>query len=167
MRFLSVAFQALDSLTRAGAGVSIVLLVALVFAYTFDVATRYLLGAPVQWPSNIAPGLFCASIFLSMPEVARKQEHIAIDLLPNSVPDAARACFNQALLILGALTCACTAYIGAVEVVKQVLAGTTTQGSIPYPKWWVSIFIPYGLGLTALQFLSAAARVAPVATSKA
>ena len=156
MRFLTFTRAGLDALTRAGAAVAICLLIALVFTYTFDVFTRYALNAPRQWPSNAAPAFFCVSIFLALPEVARRGEHITIDLVPEMIPMRARRVFLRVLLGLAVIVCLVAAYISATEVAKQIARETTTQGSLPYPKWWISASIPYGFGLTALNFLSVA-----------
>lgn len=156
MRLLKFTRAGLDALTRAGAAVAIGLLVALVFTYTFDVFTRYVLNAPQQWPSNAVPAFFCVAIFLALPEVARRGEHITIDLVPEMIPMHARGVFLRLLSGLAVVVCLVIAYISATEVAKQIARDTTTQGSLPFPKWWISASIPYGFALTALNFLSGA-----------
>ena len=131
-----------------------ILLVALVFTYALDVFTRYALNAPKQWPSNAVPAFFCVAIFLTLPELARRGEHITIDLLPEMMPPRAQRVFLRILLGLAVFVCLIVAYITATEVAKQIARGTTTQGSLPYPKWWISFSIPYGFTLAALNFLS-------------
>ena len=156
MRLIKLTRRGFEALTRAGAAVAVVLLVALVFAYSFDVFTRYVLSAPQQWPSNAVPAFFCVAIFLALPEVARRGEHITIDLVPEMIPPPERGVFLRLLLGLAGIVCLVVAYICATEVAKQIARDTGTQGSLPFPKWWISAFIPYGFALTALNFLSVA-----------
>lgn len=156
MRPIKLARTGLKALTKAGAAVAMALLVALVFTYSFDVFTRYVLNAPQQWPSNAVAAFFCVAIFLALPEVARRGEHITIDLVPEKIPLSVRGAFLRLLLGLAVIVCLVVAYICATEVAKQVARGTTTQGSLPFPKWWISASIPYGFALTALNFLSVA-----------
>lgn len=44
-------------------------------------------------------------------------------------------------------------WISANETLRQFNQGITTISAYPIPKWWVSIFIPYGMLSAALYFL--------------
>ena len=158
MRAIDLVKPTLDGVTRLAALISLLMLAAMVGTYLFEVLARYAFNQPRQWPSNVAPGMFCASIFLALPEVARRGEHIAIDLIPHALPPRGRRIAGRVLMLVSAIVCVVVGYVCAVEVSKQIAQGITTFGSLPYPKWWVSILLPIGFGLTALQFLATALR---------
>jgi TRAP-type C4-dicarboxylate transport system permease small subunit len=49
--------------------------------------------------------------------------------------------------------CCIAAWITGTETWRQYLQDVTTLTSLPIPKWWVSIFLPYGFLSSAIHFL--------------
>jgi C4-dicarboxylate transporter DctQ subunit len=152
-RIAGVLRKVLDRATEVALFISMILLALLVITYLFEVVSRYFFNAPKQWPSNLEPALFCAGVFLALPAVTRSHEHISIDLIPSQLPRRMQRRLNIALMYIAAFVCAVMTYVTGTEVANQIAKGVSTFGSLPYPKWWVSVFIPIGFSMTALQFL--------------
>jgi len=148
--------KTLDWATEVALILSMLLLAMLVATFLYEVASRYFFNQPQQWPSNLEPALFCTSMFLALPAVTRCGEHISIDILPGALPPVWQRRAKVMLLLFAALVCLTATYVCGSEVAKQFIAKTSTYGSLPYPKWWVSISIPTGFGLTAIQFVYSA-----------
>jgi TRAP-type C4-dicarboxylate transport system permease small subunit len=95
----------------------------------------------------------CAAIFLSVPEQARRGAHISVNLISDRLgPDRARR-LRLFVSLLAAAACCIAAWITGTETWRQYQQDITTLTSFPIPKWWVSIFIPYGLLSSAIYFL--------------
>lgn len=148
---LATAHDATTSAAYAGAGAA---LAAITIAYSYEVVARYGFNAPTTWASDYVSYFLCASVFLALPYVTRHGEHIAITY----VVDHARAAgFRTALLrfinLCALGVCALATWMSIGENLRQMATGTMTLGANPIPQWWLSIFITYGFGSSALHFL--------------
>jgi TRAP-type C4-dicarboxylate transport system permease small subunit len=139
--------------TIAGFRAAAALLGLIAVSFCYEVALRYLFNAPTSWANALVSYLLCAAIFLAVPELTRRRAHVAINLLVDRArPGVARALQR---LILGAAAAAClfASWFSAAETASQYEQGITTISAYPVPKWWVSIWIPYGLLGAGLHFL--------------
>ena len=142
-----------DCLTKAGFALAAILVALIAAAFCYEVVVRYFLGAPTSWTYDVGCYFLAAVIFLSVPEMTRRNAHIHVNLLSERLgPGHARV---QSLMI-GLLACgACltAAWITGSETWRQYQQDVSTISALPIPKWWVSIFIPYGFVSSALYFL--------------
>jgi TRAP-type C4-dicarboxylate transport system permease small subunit len=150
-----------DAVTKAGFAVATFFIGVIAASFVYEVVARYFFDAPTFWSYAVGEYVLCAAIFLSIPEQARRRAHINVSLLSERLPpDQAR----RLRLFVGALAaaaCLLAAWITGTETWRQYLQDVTTLTSFPVPKWWVSIFIPYGFLSTAIHFLRLLGRDAP------
>ena len=142
-----------DRLTEAGFAAAAALIGAIVTAFCYEVAARYFFGAPTTWLHDFASYSLAAVIFLSVPAMSRRRMHIAITYLTDGLPERLRKVLAGAVLAAAAAACLAAAGIGAAESWRQYVRGVETISANPIPKWWVSVFIPYGFASSALYFL--------------
>jgi TRAP-type C4-dicarboxylate transport system permease small subunit len=67
----------------------------------------------------------------------------------------------QTVLLAAALVCLLGAWICAAETWRQYVREIETISAFPVQKWWISVFIPYGLLSSAFYFLRQLAGEAP------
>ena len=142
-----------DGLTVAGFALAAALIGAIAAAFCYEVVARYFFDAPTTWSHDFAAYALAAVIFLSVPAMTRRGTHLSVTYLVEALPAGARRALAAAVPAAAALVCLLAAWIGAAETWRQYAQGVETISANPIPKWWVSIFIPYGLASSALYFL--------------
>lgn len=142
-----------DRITTTGfaGGAACVGLITLAFWY--EVVARYFFNAPTSWAYDVASFLLCPTIFLSVPEMTRRNAHVVISFLVDNLPPGPRVPMMKLLLLTGAIVCFICAWITGAETWRQYVRGVETITAVPIQKWWVSVFIPYGLLNSGLYFL--------------
>jgi TRAP-type C4-dicarboxylate transport system permease small subunit len=150
-----------DALTKAGFALATFFIGVIAASFVYEVIARYFFDAPTFWSYAVGEYVLCGAIFLSVPEQARRGAHINVNLLAERLtPEQARSL----RLFIGALAsaaCFIAAWITGTETLRQFQQDVTTLTSFPIPKWWVSIFIPYGFLNAAIHFLRGLGRDAP------
>ena len=142
-----------DALTSASFAASAAVLAAIAFSFCYEVAARYFFSAPTSWANAFVSYLLCAAIFLAVPELTRRRAHVAINLLLDRAPPARVRALNRLIRVCGAAACLLATWISGNATLEQFNLGITTISAYPIPKWWVSIFIPYGMLSSGLYFL--------------
>lgn len=122
-------------------------------SFCYEVGARYLFNAPTSWANALVSYLLCAAIFLAVPELTRRHAHVSINLLTDRAPPRFGRILRRALLLASAASCLFASWFSANETWSQYSQGIDTISAYPVPKWWVSIFIPYGLLSAGLHFL--------------
>ena len=150
-----------DAITRAGYQLAALIVLLIAGSYCYEVAARYFFNSPTTWANAVVAYLLCAVIFLSMPEQTRRRAHIAITILVDRAGPDRRGLWHTAIAIVAAATCLAVFYLSANETWIQFRDGVLTVAAYEIPKWWISIFIAYGLLNSALYFLREALDVAP------
>jgi TRAP-type C4-dicarboxylate transport system permease small subunit len=142
-----------DAVTRGSyqLATSIVLLIA--GSYCYEVAARYFFNAPTDWANAVVAYFLCAVIFLAIPEQTRRHAHIAITILVDRIGPEWRGVWQTAIAAVSAATCFAVFYVSAGETWAQFRDGVLTVATYEIPKWWISIFIAYGMLSTALYFI--------------
>jgi C4-dicarboxylate transporter DctQ subunit len=128
-------------------------LAAIVIMYSIEIFSRYFLNAPTTWASDFIVFTLCASIFMMMPEITRSGGHVAVTLLTDLLPVGGRMTARRVIAFTGFCVCTFAAYISLQENIRQYVEGLTTITTITTPKWMITIFITYGLAVSALEFL--------------
>lgn len=142
--------DALTAISFAG-GAACVGFIALAFWY--EVVARYFLNAPTSWTHEVAAYLLCPLVFLSIPAMTQRGAHIAISYFMEAAPPSVRLPLGKAVLLGASLICLLAAWITGAETWRQYVRGVETIAAIPIPKWWVSMFIPFGLLNSGLYFV--------------
>lgn len=141
-----------DTVTRAGFFVAVLIVLVIAACYCYEVAARYFFSAPTAWSGAVVSYLMCALIFLAAPEQARVNAHISITALIDLASPARREVWIRVIAACGAITCFIIAWICGAETWSQFQDRVLTVGVFEVPKWWISIFISYGLGNCGLYF---------------
>lgn len=142
-----------DRLTKAGFAVATFFIAIIAASFVYEVIARYFFDAPTSWTYAVGEYVLCATIFLSIPELTRRGAHINISLISDRLmPEQARR-LRLLIGLLAAAACCVAAWITGTEAWRQYVQDVTTLTSFPIPKWWVSIFIPYGFLSSAIHFL--------------
>lgn len=156
-----------DTVTVAGFAGAAILLACIGASFWYEVVARYFFGAPTSWANALVSYVLCAAIFLAVPELTRRQAHVAINLLIDRASPRVARRLQVLIRILAAAACLLATWISANETWSQFAQGITTISAYPVPKWWVSIFIPYGMLGAGLHFIRQLAGDAPATASSA
>jgi TRAP-type C4-dicarboxylate transport system permease small subunit len=142
-----------DALTSASFAAAACVLGGIAGSFCYEVTARYFFSAPTSWANAFVSYLLCAAIFLAVPELTRRRAHVAIILLLDRVPAPSARMLNRLIRTAGAAACLLATWISANATLEQLSLGIETISAYPIPKWWVSIFIPYGMLSSGLYFL--------------
>jgi TRAP-type C4-dicarboxylate transport system permease small subunit len=122
--------------------------------YVLEVFLRYGFNAPTIWSIDMISFTLAAMISMATPELARNNSHISIALVPESIRNPqTRDRYGRVLTFVSAFIIGYVVYVSGMETYKLFDKGILTVGTYVLPKWWVAVFIPVGLFLTAAQYL--------------
>ena len=142
-----------DRLTAAGFGCAAGFVALITVAFWYEVVSRYFFASPTVWAYALASYSLCPMIFLSMPAMTQRGAHISITYLVDRLPEPQGRILAKILLLVAAAVCLFCAWIGAEETWRQYVREVETISAFPVSKWWISIFIPYGMLVSALHVL--------------
>lgn len=150
---LGLLGRAHDRLTSIGfaGGATFVAVIAISFWY--EVVARYFFNAPTAWAYDLAAFSLCPMIFLTLPAMTQRGAHIVVAYLLEAMPRNAAAILAKIILLAAACVCLFCAWIGGNETLRQYTQGVVTITVLPVSKWWISIFIPYGMLSSGTYFL--------------
>lgn len=132
------------------AGAALVTALAL---HVFEVVARYFFGAPTTWSEEAVQYALSVVIFGALPEITRRNGHIAIDVVPEMLTGASARWLGRFNVAIAAAACAISAWIAASEAQIQFEQGLLTNAANPIPRWWITTFIAVGLCSAAIHFL--------------
>jgi TRAP-type C4-dicarboxylate transport system permease small subunit len=142
-----------DALTSASFAAAAAALGGIAFSFCYEVAARYFFDAPTSWANAFVAYMLCAAIFLAVPELTRRRAHVSITLLLDRLRGGRAVALNRIIRVTGAAACLLAAWFTGNATLDQFYLGIDTISAYPIPKWWVSIFIPYGMLSSGLYFL--------------
>ena len=142
-----------DAVTSASFAGAAAVLAAIAVSFCYEVAARYFFAAPTSWANAFVSYFLCAAIFLAVPELTRRRAHVAINLLLDRLGPDHAVMLNRLIRAAGAAACLLAAWFTGNATLDQFWLGVDTISAYPVPKWWVSIFIPYGMLSSGLYFL--------------
>jgi TRAP-type C4-dicarboxylate transport system permease small subunit len=120
--------------------------------YCMEVVLRYFINRPTAWSLETVSFLMLMMIFLAVPHAVRAGMHIAVTLLADLYPGQIRR-LAFAMNAIGLVLCSFIAYVSLRENVAQYVGMIETNGNLVIPKWWLTAFITYGFGNSALWYL--------------
>lgn len=150
---LNALLRVQDRLTHFGFLLGGAALCGIVVAYWIEVVARYFFNAPTLWSSSVIAYCLCIAASLAMPELARRQGHIAITVLQEQMVGRVRRHYERVIALVAGAICLIAAWMLVSETLRQFSSGTTTAMGLSIPKFWISAFIGYGFVGTALYFL--------------
>lgn len=152
-RVLRWLADAHDRLTKAGFALAALFVGIIAASFVYEVVARYFFDAPTFWSSAVGEYTLCATIFLAIPEMTRRGAHINVNLISDRLSPEQMRRLRAAIHLLATAACFVAAWITATETWRQYTQDVTTLTAFPIPKWWVSIFLPYGFLSAAIHFL--------------
>lgn len=151
---LARLLRAHDAVTAIGFEFSKVCLVVIVFAFSYEVVARYFFSAPVWWANETVSYALGIGAFLAMPEVTRRQGHVAVTVLLDLLPPRLHDLLFRFIQLVGLVACVAVVWMSLNQNIDQYLRGTVTIAAIrPIPKVYISVWITYGFLSSALYFL--------------
>ena len=135
---------------------SALLLATIVSLFVMEILMRYALGSPTKWSSDVISFIMPAMIFLALPEITRRNQHIAITFLIENTGQNAADRWSRILNLVGAIVSGLTAWIVTSSALKQYSTGILTNTVIQVPKWVLLSPIAFSLFVVALIFLKMA-----------
>jgi C4-dicarboxylate transporter DctQ subunit len=150
-----------DALSRAGFVLAASILAFITAAYCYEVVSRYFFNAPTIWASPLVSYALCLTIFLALPELARRGLQVSIDLHEAWLSPAQIQALLRATRLVAGIVCLAAAWITAEQAWSEYSMGVLTNTYLPIPKWWLFVFIPYGFLSGGVYFLRQAFGEAP------
>jgi TRAP-type C4-dicarboxylate transport system permease small subunit len=138
---------------QVAAAISALLIAAVLGAVLLGVARRYLFGAPLSWTDELSAVLFVWAVFWTAAFAVPLREHVAFDLLFESLPLGARR-----VLGIVASTVVGLALLAALPKTVEFVAFLWRERT-PALQWrldFVYACFPLFMGAAALRFLSQA-----------
>ena len=145
--------KAHDWLTQVSFVIATLLLGVIFIEYCAEVVLRYLLNSPTSWGLELISYSQLTSAFLVMPLLTKTGGHIAITMLVERLPPRAAGILSWALYFVAFVICLLGTWITWDESLRQFVQDVQLMKVHPIPQWWISIFIGYGFGMSALHFL--------------
>ena len=137
-----------DTLYEVETALGALFFTAMFFAVTLQVFYRYVLHDPLVWPFEFSIYSYVFIIYLGGAMAARKQTHVAFDLLTERMPARAQAALNALVHIFLIVVFALLIYpsIGYMDFVSGV-----RSSALGLPWSWVMAIFPLGMGLIILH----------------
>lgn len=142
-----------DGLVSACAVIVGVLILLTVLLVTSDVVGRYFFAAPIGWVFEVTEHILVCVPFLGMAWLARRGEHVQIDIVVQALSTHWRRRIGVLADGLSCLACAIATYYAFATTVDHFSRGIVTYGIYPIPKFLLIAIVTFGLGLTTIEFL--------------
>jgi TRAP-type C4-dicarboxylate transport system permease small subunit len=97
--------------------------------------------------------MLAGTLFLVLPAVTARREHVAISLLVEHRSAKVKRAFARIAAVAGTCGCAIAGAFALARVFGQAAEGIHTIAMLPIPKWWLSALACYGLWSSGLHFL--------------
>jgi len=135
---------------------SALLLATIASLFVMEIFMRYAMNSPTKWSNDVISFIMPAMIFLALPEVTRRKQHIAITFLVEALGEATAERWGRVLALVAAIVSASTAWIVAASALKQFSTGILTNTVVQVPKWALLSPIAFSFGVVSLIFLTTA-----------
>lgn len=142
-----------DGLTDLGFQVGKLCLAIILFSYSFEVVARYFFNAPTWWADEAVSYSLCIGCFMMMPHVTREKGHVAVTFILEMMPARKAKPVYWCIYLIAFLVCAAAFWISLDENIRQVVQDVHLMKVKPFPKYYISVFITFGFGMSALHFL--------------
>lgn len=156
---MSAVLKFHDRITHALFVVGVILVAFIAVLYVYEVGSRYFFNAPTSWGNDTSSFMLSAATFLCIPQLVKDGGHVAVTIVfqyssPNTALWIARV-----TAVAAAIICAMGAYMTFEEVTRQIANDILTNTTTAVPKWWITVFMPYGLANAALYFVRTVNRI--------
>lgn len=142
-----------DRLTDLGFQLGKLCLAIILFAYCYEVVARYFFNAPTWWADEAVSYSLSIGCFLMMPHVTREKGHVAVTFLLEMIPPRKAKPAYWVIYLIGFFVCAAATWINLDENIRQIVNDVHMMKVKPFPKYYISVFITFGFGMSALHYL--------------
>ena len=141
---------------RAAAAISAFLIAAVLGAVLLGVARRYVFGAPLSWTDELSAVLFVWAVFWTAAFAVPLHEHVAFDLVLDSLPAGLRRG-----IAIGASLAVGLALLAALPKTVEFVAFLWRErtAALQWRLDFVYACFPLFMGAAALRFLAQALRL--------
>lgn len=151
--WLAVLLRGHDRLTGLGVYLAMIGLAVVVGSYVLEVVLRYGFNSPTRWSADLVSYLLLFITFMAMPQVTASGGHIAVTALLERMNPTGQRMAARVIAAMGVIVCLLLTWISLQETMRQMSSNVQMMSANPIPKAWISIWIVYGLGSSALYFL--------------
>lgn len=118
-----------------------------------DVLIRNVWGGGLAWVIELMEyAMYVATVFAA-PWVLREGAHVSVDVVTGNLPKVVRRPVNFFVCLLGAAICAVICYYSAVATWRAFDRGSMVYKTFTVPEWLITVFVPFGMFLVAIEFL--------------
>jgi len=153
MASTNVLVRAYDSLIGGLAVVSGAIFGLMAFFIGADVLARNITGAGLAWVIELMEYAMYAATVFAAPWVLREGSHVSVDVVTANLPPRLRHVVNVFVCLLGSVICFVICYYSAIATYRAFERGSQIYKTFTIPEWTVSVFIPFGMLLVAIEFL--------------
>jgi len=125
----------------------------LTLGVTADVLLRFMTGRPIIWMFDVSQYALLYIPCLGMAWLARERGHIAITTFVDMMPMQVHTLFSKLTLMLSALACGVISYWGWIVLFDKFSRNTKAVQVIVVPEYLIYWVIPFGFGLTCIEFV--------------
>ncbi len=155
-----------DRLSDACAVAASAMLVAATLIVCYMVVYRSL-GNSTWWEIELATYLIVGAVLVGSPFCLKTRGHIGVDLFSHLLSPRGRRILARILALLGLAVCLYLAWEG-LQLTLEALHKNERSGSLwNPPRWPFFALMPFGLGLTALQYVAELLRAEPDSEAQA
>jgi C4-dicarboxylate transporter, DctQ subunit len=148
-----------DRITHMLFVVGVILIGLIGVLYVYEVGARYFFNAPTSWGNDTSSFMLSIATFLCIPQLVRDGGHVAVTIVFQYSSPNTSLWIARITAIAAAIICAAAAYMTFEEVSRQIANDILTNTTTAVPKWWITVFMPYGLANAALYFVRTLNRI--------
>lgn len=123
----------------------------MIFSVFISMASRELGLTPFPWLEEASRYFVIWSVFISAAVMARRNEHISVDIFYANFPRGIRQIINICIAMLGMVLSGYFAYLGSGFTLTALRFGDMSLSGY-LPVWAGYAAVPVGLGLTSLAY---------------
>lgn len=153
MASTSVVVRAYDALISGLAVASGAIFGLMAFFIGADVLARNLTGAGLAWVIELMEYAMYAATVFAAPWVLREGSHVSVDVITANLPERARHTVNVLVCFVGSVICFVICYYSTIATWRAYERGSQIYKTFTIPEWTVSVFVPFGMLLVAIEFL--------------
>ena len=150
---MSALGKAFDKLIYAMAFLGGVMLMFAMAAVCLDVIMRYFFNRPMSWVLQVCEFILLYAPFLAAAWVLRGEGHIKVDIVLSLMSPGLQRFIHVLSSILGFVVMATITYYGIEVVIELYLSDQPTLGSYRFPQFAITMAVPLGSLVMAVQFL--------------
>ena len=143
----------IDRCNIALAGAAAVLMLIMMLAVCFAMASRYLFNRPFAFIIDYTAYSLVYVTFLGAPWLLQLRKHISVDILVETLPPSVSRWWNVVLDLTVMLVSAVVFYYSASLTINFYVRGVVAIDFLTTPRWLLIVSIPVGCFFLAIQAL--------------